>query len=114
MPATRLTDAARCQGAIDEMEPVSGVTHGYQLKGWAWDIGAQRPTERLVVLSEQQHAIGYGSSGWPRPDVPQAVAGITNPWIGWMAFAHAPRGQLGVYGVLSDGTLCPIGVKAVP
>jgi hypothetical protein len=114
VPATRLTDAARCQGAVDVMEPVSGATHGYQLKGWAWDIGAQRPPERLVVLSEQQQAIGYGSSGWPRPDVTRAVAGISNFWTGWTAFAVAPRGRLGVYGVLGDGTLCPVGEKAVP
>jgi len=114
VPATRLAEGARCLGALDLVEPVPGIADAFQLKGWAWDVGAGRPPERLVVLSAQQGVIGYGSSGWPRADVPAAVPGVHNHWVGWTAFARGPGGQLSVYGALSDGSLCRVGTKPVP
>ena len=114
LPATGVAEAARCAGNVDTIEPVTGAPDAFQLKGWAWDRAANQPIERLVVVSGAQRVAGYGSSGWPRPDAARALAGANNVWIGWTAFGRAPAGRFAVHGLLRDGSLCPIGEKAVP
>ena len=114
LPATGVAEAARCAGNVDTIEPVTGAPDAFQLKGWAWDRAANQPIERLVVVSGAQRVVGYGSSGWPRPDAARALAGANNVWIGWTAFGRAPAGRFAVHGLLRDGSLCPIGEKAVP
>jgi hypothetical protein len=107
-------DPARCVGAIDAIEPVVEIPGAFQVRGWAWNRTTQRPPERLFVLSADRRVIGYGSSGGPRADMPAKAAGVTNLWIGWTAFAREPGGQLNVYGLLADGTLCRVGGRQAP
>ena len=114
VPHGRLADPARCYGSVDLIEPVPGVANAFQLKGWAWDRAGRRPPERLVVLSAARRVVGYGSTGWKRPDVPAAVGEVSTPWVGAAAYARDSAGQLGVYGVLEDGHLCPIGGARAP
>lgn len=115
VPATRLADdPARCVGAVDAVEPVAEVPDAFQVRGWAWNRVAQRPPDRLFVLSADRRVIGYGSSGGPRPDMPAKAAGVTSIWIGWTAFARVSAGQFNVYGLLADGTLCRVGGRQRP
>jgi hypothetical protein len=109
VPESRLiTDAARCIGAVDGVTPVADGADAFQLVGWAWD-GDGRPFEHLVVLSPERRVIGFGSSGYPRPDVRRHHRQVSSFWTGWLAFARAPGGRLGVYGLRRDGSLCRIG-----
>ena len=60
--------------------------------------GISAPSSRSNGWSwfRARDAVGYGSSGWPRPDAARAI-GAPIAWIGWTAFERPPAGQLAVW-----------------
>ena len=105
VPETRLTDDRHlCIGAVDKIATVQDGPDSFRLDGWAWNVAARKPFERLVILSDDRRVVGFGSAF--------SVSLKARDWTG---FARNSGGRaLLVHGLLGDGTLCRLDAAKDP
>jgi hypothetical protein len=98
---------SECSGFLDAVRRIAPnrVTAG----GWAWDIGARRAPEKVVLALPDGLVVGFGEVGTPRPDVQRSM-NIPEPLTGWHGEALAPpNSQLRAFAVLADDkSICPL------
>lgn len=100
---------ANCLGALDGARPSTASGFG-RAAGWAWDVAAGKPVERLLVSGGGGRILGVGVGGMRRPDVDKALPAVTHARTGWTAAIQmAPGEELAAFAVLQDGRLCEVG-----
>ena len=103
----RLSDPARCRGGIDQAGAVGASDPaGWRASGWASDAERQAVPMRVVIADTNGRVVGYGLSGFPRPDGSR----------GWRGhFRVAPTASVVAYALLDDGrTACSLGQWSGP
>lgn len=99
-----------CKGNIDALDQfVERPEPGATLNGWAWNMAAGAPVDRIVFADDEGIIVGAGAGGFERPDVPKAIAEVTTPKVGWRGFATRQQGAVRAFGVVSEGTICNLG-----
>jgi hypothetical protein len=99
--------AARCRGAFDEVSDLQRLRGQSYVRGWAWDMEQERPSQWVVLIDRKGDVRGLARSGWDRPDVAAAypmipqMVGATPGWRGYVA-APLPLPDIDAYAVLSD------------
>jgi hypothetical protein len=103
----RLSDPTRCRGGIDQAGAVGASDPaGWRASGWASDAERQAVPMRVVIADTNGRVVGYGLSGFPRPDVSRG-------WHGH--FRVAPTASVVAYALLDDGrTACSLGQWSGP
>jgi hypothetical protein len=96
-----------CSGFFDAYQRLT--PNKVQAQGWAWDIAARRPAQKIVLALPSGVVVGFGEVDTPRPDV-QTRAQIPELVTGWTAEALAPHdSQLKAFAVLADSkSICPL------
>lgn len=102
---------ARCDSAVDGV--TARLRDGVTMMGWGWDPLRKRVVERVIFVDRAGRMVGFGEGHVPRPDVPQNLPEVSALDTGWVAHLPRPTEELTVYGVLSDGTACRMGVAPV-
>jgi len=113
-PASRITEAHACLGALDliDRDPDGGNT--LRAMGWAWDREADDPYSRVLLVEPGGRILGVAVGGGSRPDVSRAMREVDRPagWMGLLMPTSAP--EIIAYGVRSNGSFCELGRKAPP
>ncbi|ODT86131.1 hypothetical protein [Phenylobacterium sp. SCN 70-31] len=99
-----------CKGNTDIVQRTyAGDPAGVQIHGWGWDAARKARVERVVLTDAEGRIVGAGAGGGERPDVPVALAEVTDGHTGWNADAPVTHGPLLAYGVVADDTACVLG-----
>ncbi|WP_337185062.1 hypothetical protein [Phenylobacterium sp.] len=107
---TALPKTGACKGNTDVVQQTyAGDPAGVQIHGWGWDAARKARVERVVLTDAEGRIVGAGAGGGERPDVPAALAEVTDGQTGWNADAPVSHGPLLAYGVLADDTACVLG-----
>jgi hypothetical protein len=99
-----------CSGYIDATEAVKSEPGALRLRGWASRPGHDIKTLRLVFADRSGVVIGYGFTGWPRPDVPATLPNVTSEYTGWFGYVrpHADNPLVAYLLVDDDKAACHI------
>ena len=97
-----------CRGAWEATTPVDGAAKPAEaVSGWAWDSGANRRPERVVIM-EDRVIRGFGEFTRDRDDVAAAFHRSGMTASGWFGFAQG-NALYRAYALLSDQrSLCPL------
>jgi hypothetical protein len=103
----RVVANTNCSGFFDAYQ--RSTANRVQAQGWAWDIAAKRPPQKIVLALPGGPVVGLGEVDTPRPDV-QTLAKIPELITGWRAEALAPHdSQLKAFALLADSkSICPL------
>ena len=103
----RVVGSSECSGYLDSVRRIT--SNRVSARGWAWDIGAGRAPEKIVLALPDGLVVGYGEVGTARPDVQRSM-NIPDPLTGWNGEALAPHGsRLRAFAVLAGGkSICPL------
>ena len=80
----------RCQGFVDEVQPIPEDPRYLRVRGWAFDREASSQPLRLTILDEQGVVSGFVLSGLARPD----VAALVDPKAGLSGYRGYVRADL--------------------
>ncbi|MDX9997246.1 MAG: hypothetical protein WCY15_01030 [Phenylobacterium sp.] len=102
-----------CLGAVDLV--TNRYLGGRKVVGWAWNRASGSPVARLIAVDEAERIVGFGMTGFPRPDVPQVVGEVRSDATGWEVVTWAPpRRAVRIYGVDTERrSACEIGSIAI-
>jgi len=103
-----------CIGAIDGNPTTFADPElpGIRLGGWAWNPRSKRIAESIVVTDKQGRILGYGYTGFDKPDVRAAMPDV-EPAIGWIAYVPGlGHDSVAAYMIMAkDGSACLIGTR---
>jgi hypothetical protein len=99
-----------CRGHIDQREAVASEPGALRVHGWASELGHDIGTLRLVLADREGTIVGYGFTGWFRPDVPAALPSIKSIYTGWYGYVRPGANEpLTTYLVADDDkSVCPL------
>ncbi|WP_315546158.1 hypothetical protein [Lautropia mirabilis] len=80
----------RCQGFVDEVQPIPEDPRYLRVRGWAFDRKAPSQPLRLTIVDEQGVVSGFVLSGLERPD----VAALVDPKAGTSGYRGYVRADL--------------------
>jgi hypothetical protein len=99
-----------CTGSFDVLDSPANPGAPLQAAGWAWDVGAKRVFDHILLVDTSGRVVGAAMGRQPRPDVSLAVAEITSPQSGWNGVAlREAQPTIIAYGRLADGRYCEVG-----
>jgi outer membrane protein OmpA-like peptidoglycan-associated protein len=98
---------AHCEGYLDSVSPVS-PDGSATLSGWAFDLDASKPIDRIVLTTADGSIVGAGNGGFQRLDVPAVRHEVTTQSAGWNAYVAAvPHSSVSAWAVMNaPGTVC--------
>ena len=96
----------RCQGFVDEVQPIPEDPRYLRVRGWAFDRKAPSQPLRLTIVDEQGVVSGFVLSGLERPD----VAALVDPKAGFSGYRGYVRANLQgkKLFVISEGMGCRV------
>ena len=96
----------RCQGFVDEVQPIPEDPRHLRVRGWAFDRKASSQPLRLTIVDEQGVVSGFVLSGLERPD----VAALVDPKAGLSGYRGYVRANLQgkKLFVISEGMGCRV------
>ena len=96
----------RCQGFVDEVQPIPEDPRYLRVRGWAFDKKAPSQPLRLTIVDEQGVVSGFVLSGLERPD----VAALVDPKAGFSGYRGYVRANLQgkKLFVISEGMGCRV------
>ena len=96
----------RCQGFVDEVQPIPEDPRYLRVRGWAFDRQASSQPLRLTIVDEQGVVSGFVLSGLDRPD----VAALVDPKAGFSGYRGYVRANLQgkKLFVISEGMGCRV------
>jgi hypothetical protein len=110
----RAVPSDNCAGAIDSDVKAFADPElpGLRLRGWAWSPQSRRIAGSVVVTDKQGRILGFGYTGFDRPDVRAARLDV-GPAVGWIAYIPGLGHDFVVaYMVAKDGgSACLIGAQ---
>jgi hypothetical protein len=103
-----------CVGSLDSNVKVfvDPELPGFRLRGWAWSPQSRRIAGSVVVTDKQGRILGFGYTGFDRPDV-RAARPDVGPAVGWIAYIpDLGHDSVAAYMVAKDGSsACLIGAR---
>ena len=108
--------ASNCTGHIDVVNPITEAQlPGLRIQGWAWDSHVRAIASSIVLTNNQERILGFGYTGFGRPDVPIARPDIGIA-VGWTAYLPGlNHDSINAYMVSKDGVrVCLIGTYKLP
>jgi len=109
-----LVTSDNCIGFVDKDAKVFADPElpGIRLRGWAWNPQSRRIAGSIVITDKQGRILGYGYTGFDRPDVRAARSEI-GPAVGWIAYVPGPdHDSIAAYMVSGKGNkACLIGTQ---
>lgn len=93
--------AQACQGHLEATSAANGII---TVSGWAAEGNAHDLL--IVIVDSTGKTIGYGVTGYLRPDVAKAIKGAPED-AGWTGFADVKEGPISAY-VYSHGKFCKL------
>jgi hypothetical protein len=106
------TAPGSCVGSIDDVQllPDSELP-GIRLHGWAWNTQSRRIARSMVLTDKLGRILGFGYTGFDRPDVPAAHPEIERA-VGWVAYVPGTNHDfIAAYLVTGDGKTCLVGTR---
>lgn len=102
-----------CVGSIDLKAAINGDQAQIRAEGWAWNWEARAAVGRVLLADEAGTIVGVGYGGRARPDVMDALDGVTALETGWLAHARSMNGVITVYAAPKGRglRLCRIGER---
>lgn len=104
-------DASRCEGSFEEVvKDVIGTRPGTRVKGWAAAPEHVLSTAKILLADAGSRVVGFGFTGYRRPDVLEQRPTITTSLPGWFGYINqSAQKPISAFVVLDGGrTLCPI------
>jgi hypothetical protein len=100
----------QCDGNTDRIDlRYRGAAPGAKIIGWGWDMTANKPVERIVLVDKDLQIVGAGQTGLPREDVTGAKPFVTDPNSGWSAITPLASGAVDAYGITGETAVCKLG-----
>jgi len=88
----------------------SGPPAGTEVAGWAWDVGAKRRVEHVILVDMDRKIVGAGEGGRFRKDVPKNRPDVPDLQTGWRALTTQSTDLVAAFAVVDDGrAVCPLG-----
>lgn len=107
---------AHCTGSFDDIEPLAeGELPGFRVRGWAWDTRLKKIARSIVFTNKQGQIIGFGYTGFERPDVLAEIPEIGSAEAGWKGYiAGLNASSISAYMVTDAGlSSCLIGTREI-
>lgn len=83
-----------CFGYLDGLATrYTGKPAGDKFFGWAYDVNAKQPVQRVLLVNRGGRIAGAGAGGFARPDVPATLPSIASMTTGWEGYARAGVGD---------------------
>jgi hypothetical protein len=95
---------ANCIGVFDNIS----ARPGEEVEGWAWDSAAKKGVQHVLIVDLSDRIIGAADGGRPRPDVPPAMPGVANKFVGWRGVVGATTGTALAVGLGAQGGQCSL------
>lgn len=101
---------SQCAGYLDGAAVrYTGHPRGVQVSGWAYDMTANVPASRVLLVDQNGRIVGAGNGGIPRPDVPATLPGVHSLATGWEGYARMESGTVSAWMVLhGDSSVCKL------
>ena len=106
----------RCTGFFDDALAIEDQAFpGVRAQGWSWDLELKRTAEKIVFTNGRGQIVGFGYTGFERPDVPRARGDIGSAEVGWKGYVKGLKNELIAAHMVTDAgrSSCSIGTKEI-
>jgi len=106
----------RCTGFFDDALAIEDQAFpGVRAQGWSWDLELKRTAEKIVFTNGRGQIVGFGYTGFERPDVPRARGDIGSAEVGWKGYIGGLKNELIAAHMVTDAgrSSCSIGTKEI-
>jgi hypothetical protein len=92
-------------GHLDEIEKLhdTAAFQAWRARGWAWVPRSGSVPEKILLVDTNMNIVGYGFTGYARPDVAASVHDGSALYSGWQGHLRSTANSITAYAITGNG-----------